>query len=459
MSLQEAVGLYGSQAPATDQREALLAGRVPVAVYGLGKMGLPLAAVIAEVTGNVTGVDVDPAVVERVAAGESHLDHEPGLTELVAETVDRGHLTATTDGTRAASEATVHVVVVPVGVTDGGADLSILRAAVETVGSGLSPGDLVVVESTIPPGTCRDVVTPLLETTSELSLGEFGVAFCPERTSSGRALRDIQGAYPKIVGGVDPESTRAATVFYDEMTTNEVLAVGDATTAECVKVFEGVYRDVNIALANELATFADELDVDVTAAIDAANTQPFCDIHDPGPGVGGHCIPLYPYFLLERFGDDAPLLQTARDVNDGMPAFTVRTLERELAEVGVTLADARVAVLGLAYRPGIPETTKSPARPIAASLAARGATVYGVDPVVEDVSTFEVTPATLEEFPTLELDAVVVVTPHAEFETVDWSALDPMVVVDGHRTLDLADTHHRVYAIGRGRLPTARERT
>jgi UDP-N-acetyl-D-mannosaminuronic acid dehydrogenase len=233
-----AVKLYDG---AAEQRaQQFRDGEVPVAVYGLGKMGLPLAAVYAETTGNVTGVDVDESIVESIEAGGCPVANEPGLGELTEHLVERGALTATTDGQTAAADASVHVIIVPTEVRDDGTvDLKALESAVATIAAGLDAGDLVVVESTVPPGTTAEVVAPTLASESNVDAGDFGVAFCPERTASGRALRDVRGAYPKVVGGIDAESTAVAELVYDAVTDNDVVPVTDATTAECVKVFEG----------------------------------------------------------------------------------------------------------------------------------------------------------------------------------------------------------------------------
>lgn len=444
---QERSRLYDSSIAPADQRDALTGGDVPVAVYGLGKMGLPLAAVYAELTGNATGVDIDPDVVERINRGECPVDGEPGLPEVVAETVEEGGLRATTDSEGAAADASVHVVIVPTLVEDGQPDLSNLRAVAESIGAGLSPGDLVCVESTVPPRTCRDVVVPILEAESGLELGEFGVAFCPERTASGRALEDIRGAYPKVVGGLDDESTRAASLIYDELSDNEVNPVADATTAECVKVFEGVYRDVNIALANELARLADELEVNVREAIETANTQPFCDIHRPGPGVGGHCIPYYPYFLIEGCDTRTPLLQMARKVNDSMPAFTVQKLIEGLGEAGIETTDATVAVLGVAYRPGVDETRESPGLAVHELLDDLEIDHVAVDPIV-DLGDFDVDGVDLDDLPDLDVDGIVLVTDHEAFDDLRWADFEDVVVVDGRDALDPDCVGHRVHTIG-----------
>ncbi len=435
-------GPYGTAESPAAQREALRAGELPVAVYGLGKMGLPLASVYAERTGNVVGVDADPAVVDAVECGECHVTGEPGLPALVAEQVGAGRLRATTDGPAAAAAAAIHVAIVPTLVADGEPDLSILESVVADVGAGLSAGDLVVVESTVPPGTCREVLRPVLAETS--GHGSFGLAFCPERTSSGRALRDVRGAHPKVVGGVDDESARAAAFVYDELTDGEVHVVSDATTAEAVKVFEGVYRDVNIALANEFATLADGLGISVREAIETANRIPFCDLHDPGPGVGGHCIPFYPYFLLSVAAGELPVTRTARERNESMPAWTVSWLTERLDR---ELEGADVLVLGLTYRAGVEETRASPGPEIVEILSERGATVFACDPLV-DPADYGARPVAVDAVADGEFDAVLLVSAHAEFEGIEWSAMAPTTVLDGRDALEITGGHHRHVTLG-----------
>jgi UDP-N-acetyl-D-mannosaminuronic acid dehydrogenase len=450
--------LYGVEKPTDRQRDAFLSGSVPVAVYGLGKMGLPLAAVFAETTGNVVGADIDPDVVATVNDGACHVKREPQLPSLVDETVSDGALTATTSPQEAAARASIHVVIVPTPITDANEpDLSILDAVVEEIGAGLKRGDLVLVECTIPPRTTAERVLPALEATSGLSRGEFGVAFCPERTSSGRAIEDIRGAYPKVVGGVDEESTRAAKLVYETINDDGVIQVSDTATAEAVKVFEGLYRDVNIALANELATFTDEFRIDVREAIDVANTQPYCDIHDPGPGVGGHCIPFYPYFLIEPFETDAPLLRTARAVNDSMPSYVVNKLCEEFAAERTELANITVLLLGLTYRPGVEEIRASPSLAIAEEFAAVGTDVYGVDPMLDSFEEFKqrgVTQIDLEDVYDRQFDGVALVTPHDEFESIRWADMKQpdgdLIILDGRNALnrDALPDDCRVYTIG-----------
>jgi len=444
--------LYDSEVSGATQRNALTTGEIPVAVYGLGKMGLPLAAVLADVTQNVTGVDIDSEVVNAVSRGNCPVQGEPGLAEAVEAAVDEGRLSATDQSIDAATAAQVHVVIVPTLLTDEKEpDLSSLLSAITDIAAGLSDGDLVCIESTVPPGTCRDVLGPKLSEESGLSADSFGLAFCPERTASGRALADIRGEYPKVVGGRDAESTRAATLFYNEVTTNDVIPVSDTTTAECVKLFEGLYRDVNIALANEIARLGEEFTVDVHEAIAVASRTPYCNIHSPGPGVGGHCIPYYPYFVINNTDQQLPLLQKARNVNEEMPAYTVNLLQEKLSERGISLSDASVALLGITYRAGVDETRAAPSFPIAAMLSDLGTTVYAADPVCTDTADLAAEHVTIDLLPALDLDAALVVTAHEEFHTIGWDEIDDDVfILDGRQLFTDRDLPQDVYQLGDG---------
>ncbi|KYH25243.1 UDP-N-acetyl-D-mannosamine dehydrogenase [Halalkalicoccus paucihalophilus] len=454
---RSAPALYGSEASTDEQRTALTSGEIPVAVYGLGKMGLPLASVYADVTGNVTGMDVDPAVVEGVNAGENHIVGEPGLSELVSEVVERGALSATTDGPAAAEAARIHVVIVPTLVDENSKpDLSVVESVMEQIASGLEAGDQVILESTVPPRTCRDVVAPLLAEESGLDREKFGVAFCPERTASGRAIEDIHGAYPKIVGGIDDESTRVAELIYGEINSQEIIPVSDATTAEAVKVFEGVYRDVNIALANELTKHAEELEISVLEAIQAANTQPFCDLHIPGAGVGGHCIPYYPHFLIQMFEADSRLMELSREINDTMPTYTAELALSGLTKHGKETEGSDVLVLGLTYRAGVDELRATPAVGVIERLTSAGANVTAVDPITDTHEPFEDVGAavvSLDDARQRSYDAVVLVTAQEAFEDLEIPALaadDPLVVVDGRQALSELQNEHGIYYRGIG---------
>lgn len=370
-------------AGAKEVAEAFRRGDLTVAVYGLGKMGLPLAAAIALRGAKVVGADIDANVARTVAAGRCHVKGEKDLPETVAEVHSAGRLTATADLAEAARRADVHVVIVPTLLREPAKepDLSAIEAAHRAIGGGLHRGDLVIQESTTPPGVTAGLVRRVLEEESGLVAGrDFGLAFCPERTLSGRALHDILRGHPKVVGGLDAASTEAARGFYETLCEKGVVAVSSPTAAEAVKAFEGVYRDVNVALANELFQACEAWGLDWREVFDTANTQPYSHIHRPGAGVGGHCIPVYPWFVVAAAPEVAmPLVRLARDVNDGMAAWWVERAREVLGG----LAGKRVLVVGLTYRAGVAETRYAPALRIATLLAEAGADVRGDDPLVE----------------------------------------------------------------------------
>ncbi len=425
-----------------------------IAVFGLGKMGLPLAAVIADSGASVRGVDIDESVVAGVNRGESMVD-EPGLEDLVAE-YGGTELEATTDGVAAAAAADVMIVLVPTVLDDENQPaLGPIRDVAEDISAGVDSGDLVIIESTVPPGTTEGLFREAVEPDHLQAGDDFGLAHCPERTSSGRVIRDLTESYPKIVGGIDQESTRAAASLYRVFNEPGVIEVSSATAAEAVKVSEGVYRDVNIALANELAKACEEWGLDSNEVFEAANTQPYCELHDAGIGVGGHCIPVYPHFVTNR-AEDTPLLETARSVNDDMPAHAVRLLESLLAGEGQGLEGARILILGLTYRPGVREIRYAPALAAIDVLREAGATVFANDPLLDSgtIEDLGVVPAS-DPVAVDDLDGVILATGHVAYTEFDMTELrDSMrtpVLVDGRDFFSDRDIEgFRYAAIGDG---------
>jgi nucleotide sugar dehydrogenase len=351
-----------------------------VAVIGAGKMGLPLAAQFAGHGWRVVAVDVQQSVVDTINAGRSHVAEEDGLDELVATAHAAGRLRATTDGTEAAREADVIVLIVPVMLDDEQRpDYRHMDAAVDSIGPGLHAGSLVVFETTLPVGDTRNRFAPRLEALSGLMADrDFHVAFSPERLFSGKALRNL-AMYPKLVGGIGEASGDRAATFYASVLDTEVVRMTSAEAAEFAKLADTTYRDVNIALANEFARYADRIGVDITEVIDAANSQPYSHIHQPGIGVGGHCIPVYPHFLLSR-APELEIVELSRRVNDGQVGFAIRTLQAELG----ALEGVEVLVLGLTYRHGVKELAYSRAVPLIERLRFHGAVVLANDPLLTD---------------------------------------------------------------------------
>lgn len=350
-----------------------------VAVVGAGKMGLPLAAQFASHGWRVIAVDVNPGVVDAINAGRSHVGEEPGLAELVARVHAEGRLRATLDAAGAARAADVVVLIVPVMLdADHQPDYRYMDPAVASIAPGVHAGSTVIFETTLPIGDTRRRFAPALERASSLVADrDFFVAFSPERLFSGAVLANL-AAYSKLVGGIGAASTDRAARFYASVLDAEVVAMSSSEAAEFSKLADTTYRDVNIALANEFARAADAHGIDVTEVIAAANSQPYSHIHQPGIGVGGHCIPVYPHLLLAR-APGLRLVETAREVNDGQTGRAIATLGALLGD----LAGAPVLVLGITYREGVKELAYSRALALIKELRAAGADVAAYDPLME----------------------------------------------------------------------------
>jgi UDP-N-acetyl-D-mannosaminuronic acid dehydrogenase len=354
---------------------------VRAVVVALGKIGLPIAAQIARAGHEVIGCDIDQSTVDLVNAAQPPFPGEEGLADALAEVVDAGRLTATTNTTEAVATGPDLVIAVPPLVVDAEAhpDWRVLDAVLTDIGNGLTTGTTVSVETTLPIGTTRTRVAPMLAKLSGLRPeDEFFAIHSPERVYSGRVFRDL-ATYPKILGGLSAAGEARGVALYRSFLSAEVWPMGSAEAAELTKLAETTYRDVNIALANEFARFADRAGVDIERVIAAANSQPFSHIHRPGVAVGGHCIPVYPRFYLGS-DDQALIPATAREVNSRMPAYAVDLLERELG----SLAGERVLILGVAYRGNVKETAFSGAFGLRDALRERGAQPVAADPLYDD---------------------------------------------------------------------------
>ena len=414
-----------------------------VAVVGLGKIGLPLAVQYALQGWHVIGCDINEQVVETVNAGRSHVHEEPELVYEVPHLVASGMLRATQDIAEAVRQAQVVVVIVPVIIDEqhrpGFANIDIVSS---TIGANLQPDTLVIYETTLPVGTTSQRLRSLLERASKLEAGkDFLLAYSPERVSSGHIFRDLR-TYPKVVGGIDARSTVAAETFYRSVLSADIVTMASTDEAEFVKLIETTYRDVNIALASEYARFADMHHLDVTSAIVAANTQPYSHIHTPGVGVGGHCIPVYPYFLLagvEENPDSSaqlPLLhlpRSARAINDAMADYAVSRIE----EVVGSLSGQSVLLLGVAYRGDVRETAFTSAKLLQQALLQRGARVYVDDPLFthDELCELGYIPLTSQAS---HVSAAILQAAHQSYDSFDFSRLTQCrVVLDGRRALSM----------------------
>ncbi len=426
-----------------------------VAVVGLGKIGLPLAAQFVHSGQRVIGCDINPEVVATINAGHSHIKEEPGLEERVRDAVASGYLTATTDTTAAVRQSNVVVIIVPVLVDESThqVDFRSIDAATASVGAGLQPGTLVIYETTLPVGTTRTRFAPILEQRSRLRVGRgFRLAFSPERVYSGRIFRDLR-QYPKVVGGLTKECTEHANQFYMKVLEGAgTLTTQNADTAELVKLIETTYRDVNIALANEFARFAEARGLPIDEAIFAANSQPYSHILRPGIAVGGHCIPVYPYFLINSAGEgEMNLPRTARQVNDTMSAWALERVSEALGG----LKGKRVLILGLSYRENVKEIAFSGAVRLIEELKEAGATPLVNDPLYTDkeIEQFGVSAVPLDDIPTG--DAVILQAHHEGYRSIDWGALAAKgyrLVLDGRNSLDRTEIRSAgLQYIGMGR--------
>jgi nucleotide sugar dehydrogenase len=415
-----------------------------VALVGAGKMGLPLAAQFAGHGWQVTAVDVSQAVVDAINEGRSHVGEEPGLVEAVAEAHSSGRLRATTDGTAAARAADVVVIIVPVMLNDRHQpDYRYMDAAAAAIGPGLHPGSMVIFETTLPVGDTRGRYVPALQEASGLTVeDDLFVAFSPERLLSGHVFQNL-ATYPKLVGGIGPASTARAAAFYASVLDAEVVAMSNTEAAEFAKLAETTYRDVNIALANEFANYAERAGVDILEVIEAANSQPYSHIHQPGIGVGGHCIPVYPHFLLSR-APELTLVQASRKANDGQVDRAIATLEEALGG----LDDAEVLVLGLTYRHGVKELAYSRAIPLIEALRGRGARVLAFDPLLDGHEVVHVGAVPWAWGSTApEVRAIVTQTADPAFASLDAAWFPNLeVVLDGRNSLrDLTLPGYVVY--------------
>ncbi|MGQ4834612.1 MAG: nucleotide sugar dehydrogenase [Candidatus Asgardarchaeia archaeon] len=399
-------------------------GNVTIAVYGLGKMGLPLAVVYAKNGFNVIGVDVNKKVVDLINSGKSHLINEPGVDDdTISKLLHAGKLKATTDGINAAKKSDVMVIIVPSLIDDEkNLKLDYVFSAAESIGKGLKKGDLVITECTLPPGTTAGPIREILENNSGLKAGlDFGLAHSPERTMSGQVIKNIVEDYPKIVGGIDKKSTEAVAAIYSKIAKKGVIKVSNSTTAEAIKVFEGVYRDVNIALANELALLAERIGVNVIEAINGANSQPYSHIHLPGAGVGGHCIPIYPYFLINlahKYNLNLILTYNGRKINELMPYHIVDLVIDSLNELERPVKNSKIGILGVAYKGGVKSTYLTPAKPIIEKLKQMGAKLLVHDPLfspeeIKDEFDVAGTSEIAEVFK--DADCVIIITNHKEY--------------------------------------------
>lgn len=416
---------------------------VIVTVVGLGKMGLPLATVFTNAGFKVKGLDIVPETVKMLNEGKTTID-EPEVPERLQKAIEKGLFHATTDPEEALKGTSFVVIIIPVLTDDKGN--ANLKGLLDTYGklAGVAPkGTVFIQESTLPPRTTSDVIAPFLEEKGLRIGSDVGLVFAPERTFSGRAIKDIEENYPKIIGSVDKKSGELAKKLYEQFVIKGVIQVSDATTAEAIKTFKGAYRDANIAIANQLAILADSLGVDILEVVKVANTEPFSHIHTPGIGVGGHCIPVYPHFVIQK-GKENDFIPTifveGRMTNDYMVEYAL-----DMVDLVAPDWTRNVLVLGLAYRGGVKEHRLSPTLrliPLIKEKQPLGVKIF--DPLysAEEIDRLFGSGIGFENDElerALEWASIIfIVTDHDEFKEINPLNLSNKIVFDGRYVIDPA---------------------
>lgn len=404
-----------------------------IAIVGLGYVGLPLALLCEEKGHDVFGI------VKSKESAEKLNNKESFITDYYVQKKIRKTKIKSEVSFSKIKEAEIIVVCVPTPVTKNYLpDFKPLISAIKQIGKNLQKNQLVILESTVNPGVSEDLVIPILEKESGISCGkDFYYAYCPERINPGDNKWTVENI-PRVIGGFDKKSTQLAYAFYTSILGIDIKKMGSLKEAEAVKIVENSFRDVNIAFANELAKSFSLLGIDLVNVLDGAETKPFSFLrHDPGCGVGGHCIPVDPYYLIRSMrkkGFSHKFLSTAREINNSMPSYTVGLLEEGLKELGRKLENTKIGLLGVSYKSDIKDTRESPFFHIEKELKKRKAKVLVYDPHVLEISTHKTLKAILEES-----EALIIVTAHSEFLTINPKSLskyEVKVIVDGRNCLD-----------------------
>ena len=412
-----------------------------VGVIGLGYVGLPLIRAFVGAGYHTLGFDVDQSKVDRLAAGESYIGHIPSAW--IAQCIKSGTFEPTADLSRMA-EADVLLICVPTPLSDSrDPDLTYVEETTRQIAKVLRPGQLVVLESTTYPGTTRDVMLPILAS-GGLKVGtDFFLAYSPEREDPGNPDFSADGI-PKVVGGIDPHSCRLAELLYGQAVVR-VVPVSSCEVAEACKILENTYRSVNIAMVNELKMLFDRLGIDVWEVIDAAKTKPFgFEAFYPGPGLGGHCIPIDPFYLswvARKHGLPTRFIELAGEINTGMPRYVVRRVIDALNEAGKPLKGSKICLLGVAYKKDVDDPRESPSFELMDLLRGGGAELAYNDPHiptlpsmrhhdVPDMASTELTPEFLSD-----QDCVLIATDHSDYD-YDFIVRHASLVIDTRNATD-----------------------
>ena len=431
-------------------------GEYIVSVYGLGHVGAPIASAWLRSGISVIGIDKSEKVLENTRKGVTHIP-EPMVNETFTSSLNNNKLLVYDDPIQASRDSKLKMICVPVLIRKNKADLSAVKEVALAIGNGLKRNDIVSVHPSVPPGTTEKFLIPLLEKSSGMkAASDFFVIYNPERIYEGRAIFDIEEGHPGIVSSNDIYSLDLAEKIFGLIYKKGIVRILGIKTAEAEKLFEGVYRDVNIALANELAKLSDRLNIDFWEAKKAANSQNFCHIHDPGIGVGGACIPIYPQFILDvaaRNKINCRITKTARTINNDMPTYSLNNALKMLPRKGIT--QSKITILGLAFRGGVSDTRLSPTYELVKELTKlKIKDVIVHDPLVREDSLISkhrnVELVNNLDYAVTNRDLIILATNHQEYLMLNASLIGQTPIYDGRGFLNPDNFKKNLYrGIGR----------
>lgn len=413
--------------------------KIKLTVVGLGQVGLPLALNFSKAGISITGADISESKIRSIENGICPLN-----IDVISESFNQaGTLRVTTDIVKAISEGNVHIMCLPTPLDDNkNPDLSAITVASETVGKGLKRGDMVILESSVYPGVTNTIVRPILENISGLKAGyDFGLACCSERIDPGNTEHRVDNT-PKIVGAVDEKSVQIVSAVYGTIVKAKIYKMTNCETAELVKLVENIYRDVNIAYINEIALLCQRINVDVLEVLEAASSKWSFSPYIPGAGVGGMCIPINPYYLMkcaEDAGLTLKMVRQAREINEYMPCYMIELTLMALRAINKSVTEAKICILGIAYKPDVTDSRGSPAEEIANELQKMGAKVVSHDPLSSE--GFNNIHFEKSYDKTIEgADVIVITMDHTSFKRIDLNktmslAHKPLAIVDGKHVI------------------------
>ena len=418
-------------------------GEFKVTVYGLGHVGSPIAAAWLRSGASVIGVDKSKIILQNAKEGKTHIP-EPGVSDAYENGLNNKKFFVYDDLIKASQDSFLKMICVPVLAADGTAELSAVKNVATAIGKGLKKNDVVTLNPSVPPGTTVGVIIPILQKLSHLTVeDDFYMIYNPERIYEGRAIEDIEERYPGIISGYGKKSLEIGTKIFSLIYKKGIISMSSIKSAETEKLFEGVYRDVNIALSNELAIFSERLGINFWEARHAANSQPFCNIHKPGIGVGGACIPVYPQFILKTakvLHVDCNLTKYSRLLNNSMPKYCVRQALRLIQPKKIR--NSTITLLGLAFRGGVSDTRLSPTYDVIKELKKLKVKEIRIhDPLVKKddfISNYINTFLFNELSEAIKgADLIMVIADHEEYKKLNYESLKNIALYDGRGIINI----------------------